>query len=262
MKRLFLMLVLLVGLGGCMDNNYPLDGFTDKQKVLVKAIKAADVEKVKELVKVTDLEMKNDQSLPILTAAMFEAMGDLKSDKPTKRLQIITELVRAGAKVNKGGIFLDTPLAIALAQEHPALLEAMLAGGLDPNFVKERSPIIFEIRSNYKLDLMKVLVKYGANIEAKDTVGETPAHANIVTAPKISYYLVSLGANLDSQNKYTGKTFAMSVFRMEKSLKEDFDDVKSGRYKGNLDVIKGDLEAVQKIKAIMIEKGIEWPPKQ
>ena len=95
----------------------------------MKAIKAADVEKVKELVKVTDLEMKNDQSLPILTAAMFEAMGDLKSDKPTKRLQIITELVRAGAKVNKGGIFLDTPLAIALAQEHPALLEAMLAGG-------------------------------------------------------------------------------------------------------------------------------------
>jgi hypothetical protein len=69
-------------------------------------------------------------------------------------------------------------------------------------------------------------------------------------------------ANLDSQNKYTGKTFAMSVFRMEKSLKEDFDDVKSGRYKGNLDVIKGDLEAVQKIKAIMIEKDIEWPPKQ
>ena len=262
MKRLFLMLVLLVGLGGCMDNNYPLDGFTDKQKVLVKAIKAADVEKVKELVKVTDLEMKNDQSLPILPAAMFEAMGDLKSDKPTKRLQIITELVRAGAKVNKGGIFLDTPLAIALAQEHPALLEAMLAGGLDPNFVKERSPIIFEIRSNYKLDLMKVLVKYGANIEAQDTVGETPAHANIVTAPKISYYLVSIGANLDSQNKYTGKTFAMSVFEMEKSFAKSVENIKTGKRDGFIEVAEGNLDAVQKIKAIMIEKGIEWPPKQ
>ena len=262
MKRLFLMLVLLVGLGGCMDNNYPLDGFTDKQKLLVKAIKAADVEKVKELVKVTDLEMKNDQSLPILTAAMFEAMGDLKSDKPTKRLQIITELVRAGAKVNKGGIFLDTPLAIALAQEHPALLEAMLAGGLDPNFVKERSPIIFEIRSNYRLDLMKVLVKYGANIEAQDTVGETPAHANIVTAPKISYYLVSIGANLDSQNRYTGKTFAMSVFEMEKSFAKSVENIKTGKRDGFIEVAEGNLDAVQKIKAIMIEKGIEWPPKQ
>ena len=262
MKRVFFILILFWGLEGCKDNNYPLDGFTDKQKVLVKAIKAADVEKVKELVKVTDLEMKNDQSLPILTAAMFEAMGDLKSDKPTKRLQVITELVKAGAEVNKGGIFVDSPLTIALAQEHPALLEAMLAGGLDPNFVKERSPIIFEIRSNYKLDLMKVLVKYGANIEAKDTVGETAAHANIVTAPKISYYLVSLGANLDSQNKYTGKTFAMSVFEMEKSFAKSVENIKTGKRDGFIQVAEGNLDAVQKIKAIMIEKGIEWPPKQ
>ncbi|MBF0752616.1 MULTISPECIES: hypothetical protein [unclassified Pasteurella] len=261
MKQVFLMLVLLVGLGGCMENSYPLDGFSEEQKVLVKAIKAADVEKVKELVKVTDLEMKNDQSLPILTAAMFEAMGDLKSDKPTKRLQIITELVRAGAKVNKGGVFLDSPLTIAFAQEHPALLEAMLAGGLDPNLMDEYSPIIFEIRSNYKLDLMKVLVKYGANIEAKSTSGKNPAHATIITAPKLSYYLVSIGTDVHNVDK-NGRSFAMSVFRMEKSLKEDFDDVKSGRYKGNLDVIQENLEAVQKIKAIMIEKGIEWTPKQ
>ncbi|WP_424404886.1 hypothetical protein [Pasteurella sp. PK-2025] len=260
MKRFFFIFMLCIGLGGCMDNSYPLDGFSEEQKVLVKAIKVADVEKVKSLAKVTDLELKSEQSIPILTAAMFEAMGDLKSDKPTKRLQIITELVRAGANVKRGGIF-DSPLDIALAQEHPALLEAMLAGGLDPNLKDEYSSIIFEVLSNYKLDLVKVLIRYGANIESTSSSGKNPAHAAIVTAPKVSYYLVSIGVDVHNVDKF-GRSFAMSVFRMEKSLKEDVDDVKSGRYKGNLEVIEGNLEAVQKIKAIMIEKGIEWPPKQ
>ncbi|WP_424406615.1 ankyrin repeat domain-containing protein [Pasteurella sp. PK-2025] len=266
MKRFFFIFMLCIGLGGCMDNSYPLDGFSEEQKVLVKAIKAADVEKVKSLAKVTDLELKSEQSIPILTAAMFEAMGDLKSDKPTRHLQVITELVRAGAPVDKRGDFGETPLSLALMQEHPALLRAMLEGGLDPNFRIQNShsgtPIMFRVLSNYKLESVKLLVKYGADMDLMLSNGETLAHEAITVAPQVAYYLVSIGATIHSKNKFTGKTFAMSVFNEEKSLKEDVDDVKSGRYKGNLEVIQGDLDAVQKIKAIMIEKGIEWPPKQ
>ncbi|WP_424401700.1 ankyrin repeat domain-containing protein [Pasteurella sp. PK-2025] len=265
MRFLYCLFTLFL-IGGCMPESYPLNGFSEEQKVLVKAIKAADVDKVRELVAKTDLDLVSEKSVPLLTAAIYEALGDLKSDKPTRHLQVITELVRAGAPVDKRGDFGETPLSLALMQEHPALLRAMLEGGLDPNFRIQNShggtPIMFRVLSNYKLESVKLLVKYGADMDLMLSNGETLAHEAITVAPQVAYYLVSIGATIHSKNKFTGKTFAMSVFNEEKSLKEDVDDVKSGRYKGNLEVIQGDLDAVQKIKAIMIEKGIEWPPKQ
>lgn len=263
--KFFYLLFMLFLIGGCMPASYPLDGFSEEQKVLVKAIKSADVDKVRELAAKTDLDLVSDKSVPLLTAAIYEALDDLKSDTPTRHLQVITELVRAGAPLDKQGDLGETPLSLALMSEHPALLRAMLEGGLDPNFRLKNNhdvPIIFEVLDNDKLESVKLLVKYGADIDAQTdaTAGQTPAHTAITLNAQVSYYLVSIGADLHNKNKFNGKTFAMSVFNKEKFLKEDFDDVKSGRYKGNLDVIQGNLEAVQKIKAIMIEKGIQWPP--
>ncbi|WP_373820173.1 hypothetical protein [Glaesserella sp.] len=262
MKQLLLILTLL--LGGCMFESYPMDHFTEEQKILVKAIQAGDLDKVKNLAPTTDLTLKSDKSIPILTAAIYEAMDDIKSDKPTRRLQIITELVRAGAPLNQRGDFTETPLNMALMQEHPALLEAMLAGGLDPNYIIDGAPIIFDVLSNYKLGSVEALVKYGADIHVKPGAagGMTPAQSAVVTAPKVSYYLVTVGADLHAYNDFTGKTFAMTVFNKEKILKEGIDDVKNGRAKGKLEVLEGNLVAIQKIKAIMIEKGIPWPPKK
>ncbi|WP_424406613.1 ankyrin repeat domain-containing protein [Pasteurella sp. PK-2025] len=249
-----------------MDNSYPLDGFSEEQKVLVKAIKVADVDKVRELAAKTDLDLVSEKSVPLLTAAIYEALGDLKSDKPTRHLQVITELVRAGAPVDKRGDFGETPLSLALMQEHSALLRAMLEGGLDPNFKLKNNhnvPIIFEVLDNYKMESVKLLVKYGADIDVQSSTGLTPAHSAVTgTAKQVSYYLVSIGSDINNKSKFSGITFAMSVFNAEKSLQESIIRIKSGKSEGYLEVIEGNLEAVQKIKAIMIEKGIEWPPKQ
>lgn len=248
-----------------MPASYPLDGFSEEQKVLVKAIKSANVDKVRELAAKTDLDLVSDKSVPLLTAAIYEALGDLKSDTPTRHLQVITELVRAGAPLDKRGDLGETPLSLALMSEHPALLRAMLEGGLDPNFRLKNNhdvPIIFEVLDNDKLESVKLLVKYGADIDAQTdaTAGQTPAHTAITLNAQVSYYLVSIGADLHNKNKFNGKTFAMSVFNKEKSLQESITRIKSGKTEGYLHVIEGNLEAVQKIKAIMIEKGIQWPP--
>lgn len=248
-----------------MPASYPLDGFSEEQKVLVKAIKSADVDKVRELAAKTDLDLVSDKSVPLLTAAIYEALDDLKSDTPTRHLQVITELVRAGAPLDKQGYLGETPLSLALMSEHPALLRAMLEGGLDPNFRLKNNhdvPIIFEVLDNDKLESVKLLVKYGADIDAQTdaTAGQTPAHTAITLNAQVSYYLVSIGADLHNKNKFNGKTFAMSVFNKEKSLQESITRIKSGKTEGYLHVIEGNLEAVQKIKAIMIEKGIQWPP--
>ena len=261
MKYLWLIFILFL-LGGCMPASYPLDGFSEPQKVLVKAIKDGDVEKVKELATKTDLDLMSDNSIPLVTAAIYEALDDLQNDTSTGRLQVVMELVRAGAPIDKRGNFEETPLNMALIQEHPALLKAMLEGGLDPNFRIKNNydvPIIFRVLSDYKLESLKLLVKYGADIELKDSNGETPAHDAIAVAPQISYYLVSIGANIYNKNKLTGKTFAMSVFNKEKSLQESVARIKSGKTKGDLKTIEADLDAVRKIKSIMIDKGIVWP---
>lgn len=263
--KFFYLLFMLFLIGGCMPASYPLDGFSEEQKVLVKAIKSADVDKVRELAAKTDLDLVSDKSVPLLTAAIYEALDDLKSDTPTRHLQVITELVRAGAPLDKQGYLGETPLSLALMSEHPALLRAMLEGGLDPNFRLKNNhdvPIIFEVLDNDKLESVKLLVKYGADIDAQTdaTAGQTPAHTAITLNAQVSYYLVSIGADLHNKNKFNGKTFAMSVFNKEKSLQESITRIKSGKTEGYLHVIEGNLEAVQKIKAIMIEKGIQWPP--
>ncbi|WP_424406607.1 hypothetical protein [Pasteurella sp. PK-2025] len=248
-----------------MDNSYPLDGFSEEQKVLVKAIKVADVDKVRELAAKTDLDLVSEKSVPLLTVAIYEALDDIKSDKQTKRVQIITELVRAGAPVEQRGAFTESPLNMALMQTHSVLLKAMLEGGLDPNYRLKKNynlPIIFEVLGHHKLNSLKLLIKYGANIHVENSGGQTPFEKALMTAPQTAYFLATSGANLEGISKFTGKSLAMDVFNEEKSWLQSIENIKSGKSEGYLEVIEGNLDAVQKIKAIMIEKGIEWPPKQ
>ncbi len=41
------------------------------------------------------------------------------------------------------------------------------------------SPILFRILDDYELELVKLLVKYGADVNAKDTVGANSAHNDL-----------------------------------------------------------------------------------
>ncbi len=266
LKRLLIILGLMV-LGWHMSANaapsYPLDGFTAEQKVLVKAIQKTDVEQVKKLVKQTDLSLHDKKkSIPLLTVAMFEALPDIKSTVMTPRLQIVTELMKAGASYTDTAGYPDSPLEMAL-WENPGLLLALLEGGLDPNYQEEFAPIIFRLDTDDKLESLKILVKYGADVNAKDRVGENPAHAAIRThnGALISYYLISHGADVINQTNLSNpRSFANAVYIRENSLLKDIEYIKNKGDSKKLALWNEKLEAVQKIKAIMIQKGIKWPP--
>ncbi len=265
-KKLFLVISTIL-LGGNMSANaspsYPLDGFTAEQKVLVKAIQKTDVEQVKILAKKTDLSLYDkEKSIPLLSVAMFEAMPDIKSTVITPRLQIVTELMKAGASFTEKGGFTYTPLKMALL-ENPGLLLALLEGGLDPNYMGEFAPIIFELLNDEKLESLKILIKYGANINSKDSVGKNPAHAAMrgYGGERTSYYLVFKGADVINQTNLTNpKTFSHAVYTRENTLLKDIKHIKTKGDSKKLVLWEEKLEAVKKIKAIMIEKGIKWPP--
>ncbi len=271
-KHLWLVVLSLFLLGATMENeikvsneNYSLAGFTEEQKVLVGAIQQGNLEQVKELAKKTDLSLQQEKSLPLLMIAMFEAREDLKSTEQTTRLEIVSELMRAGAPFDKRGGFRASPLAIALDSAYTAYLRALLEGGLAPNYVMNgfSSPILFRILDDHKLELVKLLVKYGADVNAKDTVGANTAHDAMYShsSPKVSYYLVSQGAEITSVAQYVPPmSFAMLVYRKEKHFLSAIEAIKAGRSIYPLEKAKENLEYTQKIKAIMIEKGIQWPP--
>ncbi|MDU8925631.1 hypothetical protein RYD26_12145 [Pasteurellaceae bacterium LIM206] len=264
MKKLLILCLLLL-VGGCMRNDsYPLDNFSPEQKVLVKAIQKGDLDQVKVLIPKTNLNLWKKDSIPLLTAAFIDAIPDKANDNITPRLQIVTELMRGGAPFTVTAGFPESPLGIALAQEHPAFLKAMLEGGLDPNYQQEGATIIFDTLSNRKLELVKLLVKSGANIEFKSsaTGGETPAYSAMWgIAPRVSWYLVSIGANTNVMNAFGTRSFAMATYIAEKDLLESIARIKAGG-EGDLNALQEDLDAVQKVKAVMIERGQEWPPKK
>ncbi len=271
-KYLWLLILNLFLLGGAVANEikvsnkyYSLEGFSEEQKVLVGAIQQGDLEQVKELAKKTDLQLLDEKSLPLLTVAMFEAREDLKSTEQTTRLEIVTELMQAGAPFDKRGRFRMSPLAIALDSDYTAYLRALLEGELDPNYIMNgfSSPLLFRILDDDKLELVKLLVKYGADVNAKDSVGSNAAQEAMYshTSPKVSYYLISQGADVASVAQYARPiSFAMLIYREEKHLFEAIEAIKAGRSGYPLEKAKENLEYTQKIKAIMIEKGIQWPP--
>ncbi len=271
-KHLWLAVLSLFLLGGVMVNKievsnryYSLEGFSEEQKVLVGAIQQGDLAQVKELVKKTDLQLLGKESLPLLTVAMFEAREDRKSTEQTTRLEIVTELMRVGAPFDKRGRFRMSPLAIALDSDYTAYLRSLLEGGLDPNYKIEKfnETIIFDLLADEKIEHLKLLVKFGADVNAKDSKGANVAQDAMYshTSPKVSYYLISQGADVASVAQYARPiSFAMLIYREEKHLFEVIEAIKAGRSGYPLEKAKENLEYTQKIKAIMIEKGIQWPP--
>ncbi|SUB52155.1 ankyrin repeat domain-containing protein [Pasteurella testudinis] len=242
---------------------YSVTDFSTEQQPLIRAIQKGNVEQVKNLAVTTDLKTLSKRGLPILTVAMYEARGDRNSDKSTPRLDIITELMKAGVPFDQRGEFSDSPLSIALAQEHPAFLQAMLEGGLEPNYIQGFSAIIFQLLSDDKLDIVKILIDFGADIEMKNSGGETPAFSAMKgIGQEISSYLVSIGAETDVINDLNTRTFAMATFKAEKFSTEAIARIKSGLHKGNLAMFERRLKAIKQVKAIMIERGQQWPPEK
>ena len=80
------------------QQTFRLGNFSGPQLAMAKAIQAADRESVLRLAKDTDLNSPGKEQLTLLFFAINESMYN---DNPPKRLNIITELVRAGAEPSK-----------------------------------------------------------------------------------------------------------------------------------------------------------------
>ncbi len=211
--------LLFIVLTACNDLKKiePEKHFTGSQLVLAKAIQSADREAILRLAKETDLNTPGGEELTLLFFTMNESFYN---NNPPERLQIITDLVRAGAdplqpQMNMPG----SPAEITAKGDRDIWLKAMLDGGLDPN-AKDKlyhEALIFSTIKSTNNSTLALLIARGADINTRDVLGQTPIMKAFLRSEfdKV-FFLLDHGADPNPVNK-KGRSFRQMVdFELER----------------------------------------------
>ena len=124
-----------------------------------------------------------------------------RDDLPT-----VERLIRAGAAVDSANRYGVRPLSLAAAGGQAGVVEALLAAGADPSSPTAGEPPILSAARTGNLDTVRLLVRHGADVNARETLrGQTALmwaaaedHAAVVRT------LVELGADIHGRSTGAG----------------------------------------------------------
>ncbi|MEE4485495.1 ankyrin repeat domain-containing protein [Serratia ficaria] len=231
---------------GCKEKKMglPPEGyFKGQQLTLAQAISKGNIDDVKRLAKAADLNSPGQHDMTLL---FFSLATSTDGDATPERLQIATELVKAGAdplqaRPNGGA----SPAEWMAKLDSGVWLKALLEGGLSPDAEDKvwGEPIIFQTSKANNSETLKVLVDNGVNLELKDSLGQTVLMEAFIYSsfPQVKF-LIEKGANPNPKDA-KGNSLAEIVNR------EIHDSKKGSEYN------KECLE----IKKMMIAHGVVWP---
>ena len=175
-------------------------------------------------------------------------------------LDVVEVLLKYGADPNVAGFDGRTPLYYVRNSEQAKLL---LENGANPN-VKDKdrykySPLEIILRAekieiSEKIEIAKALIDYGADVNLKNTIGNTLLHKTYDRA--IGKLLIENGADVNARNNQ-GKTPLHYAIRREENAKlliENGADVNTKDNEGKTPI---DYAEKQKIIELLIENGAE-----
>jgi uncharacterized protein len=230
-------------LGKKMKQTMPEEFFEGAQLNLARAIRAANTDDVRRLSKLADLNAPAQRGITLLFFAMQEAMAG----RP-EHLKIFSELIRLGADPlleNKeaGG----SVAAISAGNSSPKLVEALLDGGMSVDAMASKyTPLIFRAATEHTFETLKLLVGRGANVNAKDSLGQT-ALVETLNSLQLDQteYLLNNGALPNAVNRL-GVSFAYALSRaIDKQARDT-----------------GTYAKLEQVRALAIAKGMKWPPNE
>ena len=96
-------------------------------------------------------------------------------------------LLDSGADPNKTNIYDDTPLHLAVWNDHKDVVQLLLDRGADPNkTIKHKGwgPLHIAVYYGFRMDVIKLLLAGGADVNMADLTGKTPLQLTANTHPK------------------------------------------------------------------------------
>ncbi|MEV9638775.1 ankyrin repeat domain-containing protein [Burkholderia pseudomallei] len=197
-----------------------------------------------------------------------------------KNYDAIRELVAHGAESDKQVVEgLGSALHVALTNDDPRVLQAMLEGGLSPNYQDADGTSLLQraLEGEKAPEHVHLLVERGANVNLRDSIGGTALDKAIdVSRPDLAIYLVQHGAdvNVHTTNGVSvaysvqweidhlqpdGKSASTTTVTLDQSGKPV---VTAHSQPGPGTTPEGHelLQKFERLRTLMIEKGAKFPP--
>nr|WP_241833856.1 ankyrin repeat domain-containing protein [Salinivibrio sp. MA440] len=219
---------------------YPEVFFEGELLAVAEAMKAHDIDKAKALAeKLPDIDAHGNDHFTLLAFAVADTnipaikmLMALGADPAAK----IDDAVIAGTDVS------ETVAHLAMRLKTTEPLKAMLEAGMDTEIKRGSGTLIFDVPDLEDNDALNLLVEFGADVNAKDSLGETILFRFIRVMFDEALYLLENGADpfvMDHSGVTAAFVVQSRLQRMDKSS-----------------------EAYQKMLNIqqkMIELGVQFP---
>jgi len=256
-KALLFFLLFTLNLTGCdiMKSDFskkPITDFFDDEKVQQLALAAAEgkVAVVEDLIKNQGVD-PNALGKEANTPLGKEIMTPLRyawwtfTDDSVKGMKALLENGAQPDQTSDGVTLLEMSVGYPGERYHE-ISRVLLAGGANPNRVESetKETPIFSALYGKQFENVKLLYQFGADIDFKNKCGETPfIFALDIRAFDVAFWLVEHGVDVKVMDKLGG-TPAWEIH----------DSLTNGLYSDWA------REAGLKMKAILEEKGVTFPP--
>ncbi|MFB6324851.1 ankyrin repeat domain-containing protein [Pantoea deleyi] len=239
LKYIFTLALPILAFGCNAMKKYPAEEFfSGTQLSLAQAIEKGDRSEVKKLSTHTDLNRPGAQDMTILFFALQNSYN-----KNRNNLGIVSDLVRAGADPLQQVPDIGSVAEAASRSDDPIFISALINGGMSPNAEVDDTPIIFGSASEHSKKVMQYLVVKGADVNKKDSLGQTVLIESLSGLQLDSVtWLLNNGADPRIKTKNGWGFGNMLSKMMERQANER------------------NKEKLESIKSLAISKGMQWPP--
>lgn len=129
------------------------------------------------------------------------------------QLDAVKLLYSRGAELNTTNKCAGTPLSEAASLGYIDMVKFLLEKGAKINHVPEEDPIVHEAVRSGNPEIVDLLVKYGVDINATNSLGQTPLHESASEDGwlEVTKYLVKKGANIDALDGFNSTPLIASA---------------------------------------------------